>query len=136
MTPLESVAAWASPVRPNDIPASQHRLARLRLLDTLGLIAAASVEPVCRSVLKWAKPYTGAGRSTIVIDGTRAPAAIAALLHGTLADARDFDDNFPDSVIHPGSVVVPAALAAGEEIDVGWAEAGAAGVLRGAVVAR
>ena len=62
MTPLESVAAWASAVRPNDIPASQHRLVRLRLLDTVGLIAAASAEPVCRSVLQWAKPYTGAGR--------------------------------------------------------------------------
>src|SRR6202048_4288974 len=117
MTPSESVAAWASAVRPNDIPASQHRLARLRLLDTVGLIAAASAEPVCRSVLQWAKPYTGAGRSTIVIDGTRAPAAIAALVHGTLAHARDFDDTFPDSVMHPGSVVGPAALGLAEQLD-------------------
>ena len=136
MTPLESVAAWASAVRPNDIPASQHRLTRLRLLDTVGLIAAASAEPVCRSVLQWAKPYTGAGRSTIVIDGTRAPAAIAALVHGTLAHARDFDDTFPDSVIHPGSVVIPVALAAGEAIDVGWPELATAVVLGYEIAAR
>jgi len=136
MTPLASMAAWASAVRPADIAASQHRLARLRLLDTLGLIAAASAAPVCRSVLQWAKPYTGTGPSTIVIGSTRAPAAIAALVHGTLAHARDFDDTFPDSVVHPGSVVVPAVLAVAEEIDAGWPELATAVVLGYEIAAR
>jgi 2-methylcitrate dehydratase PrpD len=136
MTALENVAAWAGSVRPTDIPASQHRLVRLRLLDTFGLIAAASAEPVCRSVLQWAKPYAGAGPATVVIGGMCAPAAIAALVHGTLAHARDFDDTFPDSVVHPGSVVVPAALAVGQEADAGWPELTTAVVLGYEIAAR
>ena len=35
-------------------------------------------------------------------------------MHGSLAHARDFDDTFPDSVMHPGSTVIAASLAAGE----------------------
>jgi 2-methylcitrate dehydratase PrpD len=121
MTPLEILAAWASAVRPADIPAEQHRLARLRLLDTLGLIAAASVEPVCASALQWAKACSEGGNATILIGGGRTSPAVAALVHGTLAHARDFDDTFPDSVVHPGSIVVPAALAVSEEADAGFA---------------
>jgi 2-methylcitrate dehydratase PrpD len=136
MTPLESLAAWASNLQPADVPAEQHRLVRLRLLDTLGLIAAACVEPVCRSTLQWAKPYAGAGTATIIVDGARAPPAIAALVHGTLAHARDFDDTFPESVIHPGSVVVPAAVSLAEQTDAGFAELSTAIVLGYEVAAR
>jgi 2-methylcitrate dehydratase PrpD len=136
MTPLESVAAWASNLRPADIPAEQHRLVRLRLLDTFGLISAACVEPVGRSTLQWAKPYAGAGTATIVVGGTLAPPAIAALVHGTLAHARDFDDTFPESVIHPGSIVVPAAVSLAEQTDASFPELSTAIVLGYEVAAR
>ena len=43
-------------------------------------------------------------------------------MHGSLAHARDFDDTFPDTVVHPGSTVIAAALAAGERADVGFAD--------------
>ncbi|HEY2186452.1 MAG TPA: MmgE/PrpD family protein [Xanthobacteraceae bacterium] len=136
MTPLETLAAWASALRPADIPAEQHGLARLRLLDTLGLIAAASAEPVCRSTLQWAESYSGGGSATIIVAGRRASLAIAALVHGTLAHARDFDDTFPASVVHPGSVVVPAALGVGEQTGAGFPELTAAIVLGYEIAAR
>ena len=34
-----------------------------------------------------------------------------------LAHARDFDDTFTDTVVHPGSITIAAALAAGEQIN-------------------
>jgi 2-methylcitrate dehydratase PrpD len=136
MTPLEGLAAWASGVRPADIPAEQFKLVRLRLLDTLGLIAAAAAEPACQSMLQWAGAWAGAGTSTIVINGARAHPAIAALVHGTLAHARDFDDTFPDSVVHPGSVVVPAALGLAEQLDASFAELSTAIVVGYEVAAR
>jgi 2-methylcitrate dehydratase PrpD len=49
--------------------------------------------------------------------GKQALAATAALVHGSLAHARDFDDTYIDSVVHPGSTVIAAALAAGESVD-------------------
>jgi 2-methylcitrate dehydratase PrpD len=45
------------------------------------------------------------------------PSASAALVHGVAAHCHDFDDTFPDSVVHPGSVVIPTALAVAEALN-------------------
>src|SRR5262249_5108255 len=136
MTPLEDLAGWASGVQPADIPAEQIKLVRLRLLDTLGLIAAAAAEPVGQSMLQWADAWEGVGTATIVINGARAHPAIVALVHGTLAHARDFDDTFPESVVHPGSVVVSAALGLAEQLDASFAQLATAIVVGYEVAAR
>ena len=83
------------------MPAAERALAKLRILDTLGLILAAVDSPPGRVALEMA-----AQQGPTV--------AWTALAHATIAHARDFDDTFPDSVVHPGSVVVPVALAVGE----------------------
>src|ERR1044071_9296250 len=113
MTPLEAMAAWVSRLTPAEIPDEQHRLARLRLLDTLGLIAAAADHPAGISLAAFADHNAGPRATGLV---TRRPAApaVAALVHGALAHARDFDDTFPETLVHPGSIVVAASLAAGE----------------------
>jgi 2-methylcitrate dehydratase PrpD len=113
MTPLEQLAAWASTLAIADIPDEQLRLARLRLLDTLGLIGAASHHAAARSLIVWAAANPGTG-ATVLPTGGAAAAATAALVSGTLAHARDFDDTFADSVVHPGSPVNVAALAVAE----------------------
>jgi 2-methylcitrate dehydratase PrpD len=136
MTPLEMLAGWASTLRDADIPAEQHLLARLRVLDTFGLISAAGEEPVCGSVLQFANRYAKGGAATVIVDGAVVPPAIAALVHGSLAHARDFDDTFPDSVIHPGSVVIPAALSVAEQADAAFSELSTAIVLGYEIAAR
>jgi 2-methylcitrate dehydratase PrpD len=113
MTPLETLAAWASGVASADVPAEQRTLVRARLLDTIGLIAVAAEHPAGRSVMAWAAANAGAG-ATLLPNGASATPAVAALVHGSLAHARDFDDTFPDTVVHPGSTVIAAALAAAE----------------------
>src|SRR5262249_15569155 len=116
MTPLETLAEWASGVRPADVPAEQQALVRLRLLDSVGLIAAAATHPAGESLLAWARANSGTG-ATVLPTGAPAMPAVAALVHGSLAHARDFDDTFPDTVVHPGSTVVAATLAAAEARD-------------------
>jgi 2-methylcitrate dehydratase PrpD len=136
MTPLEDLAAWASAVQPADIPAAELKLVRLRLLDTLGLIAVAAAEPVCQTMLQWGSAWAGSGTATIVVNGARAHPAIVALVHGTLAHARDFDDTFPDSVVHPGSVVIPAALGLAEQLGASFVQLATAIVVGYEVAAR
>lgn len=116
MTPLETLAAWASAVVAADIPAAQHRRARFRILDTLGLIAAAADHPAGRSLAAWTEAGGGAG-AHVLINGASVAPAVAALVHGSLAHARDFDDSFSDTVVHPGSVVNAATLATAERAD-------------------
>jgi len=116
MTPLETLAAWVSTIGTADIPAEQHRRARLRILDTLGLVAAAAELPAAHSLAAWSASNKGSG-AHVLINGCAAPPAVAALVHGSLAHARDFDDSFSDTVVHPGSIVIAATLAAGEVTD-------------------
>jgi 2-methylcitrate dehydratase PrpD len=113
MTPLEALADWAAGVTSAEVPAEQQALARLRLLDSIGLVAAAAAHPAGESLLAWALANPGTG-ATVLPTSAPAALAVAALVHGSLAHARDFDDTFPDTVVHPGSTVVAATLAAGE----------------------
>jgi 2-methylcitrate dehydratase PrpD len=115
-TPLETLAMWASGITAADVPDAQHRRARQRLLDTLGLIAAAAEHPAGRSLAAWAGANSGTG-AHVLTTGSVASPAVAALVHGSLAHARDFDDTFSDTVVHPGSIVIAATLAAAEQAD-------------------
>lgn len=120
MTPLETLGTWASRITAADVPAVQHRRARLRVLDTMGLIAAAAEHPAGRSLAAWADTNSGAGAHVLVTGSPASPAA-AALVHGSLAHARDFDDTFADTVVHPGSIVIAATLATAEQADASFA---------------
>jgi 2-methylcitrate dehydratase PrpD len=135
MTPLEQLADWVSRVAPADVPAEQHQLVRARLLDTVGLIAAAADHPVAGSLVGWAQANAGSGATVLPTAGPATP-AVAALVNGSLAHARDFDDTFPDTVVHPGSTVIAAALAAAEANDASFAELSTAIVVGYEVAAR
>jgi len=68
VTALEDLAAWISSLTPDQIPNDQHRLARMRLVDTFGLIAAAIDHDAGKSLLAWASASPGAG-ATLVLNG-------------------------------------------------------------------
>jgi len=108
------LAEWSAGVRWGDLAADHRARVRGWLLDTLGVMLAAVEAPPGRAALELARGQGGRPEATLVASATRVPAAWAALAHGTLAHTLDFDDTLPASVVHPGSVVVPAALAAGE----------------------
>ena len=111
------LADWAVAVRPADIPEEQRRLAALRAIDTLGLVFAGFDTPAAAAIYDTVVTQGGRPEATLIGAHDRVPSAAAALAHGIVAHCRDFDDTFPDSVVHPGSVVVPVALALGETHD-------------------
>lgn len=125
-TPSEVIGAWAAALEWNAIPESSQIDAKLRLLDSLGLIMVGQTTDAGlaarRMTEKWAglAPAGPAGKSE-----TFGPAA-QALLNGTLAHCRDYDDTFSDSVVHPGSVIVPTALALAQSCDATAEDFGAA----------
>jgi 2-methylcitrate dehydratase PrpD len=73
MTPLESLASWASGVTPGDVPAEQQTLVRTRLLDTFGLIAAAAGHPAGGSLLAWAAANGGSGATVLPTGAAASP---------------------------------------------------------------
>jgi 2-methylcitrate dehydratase PrpD len=123
-----ALAEWSAALTWDGLPADVQERVRLWLLDSLGLMLAGSTFPPGRAVLEVVRRQGGAPEATLVGGGERIPAAWAALAHGTLAHSLDFDDTLPASVVHPGSLVIPTALAVGEA-------AGADGAALGAAIA-
>lgn len=88
--------------------------AKLRLLDTLGLILGAAETPIGQAV-RAAALQMGSGEDARSLGtGDRLPVGQATLIDGTLAHAADFDDTHDLSVVHPSAAIVPMALALGQ----------------------
>jgi 2-methylcitrate dehydratase PrpD len=119
MKPISrQLAEWCANVEQSDVPAAGvHDLIPLRILDTLGLIIAASNTDAVKAARMVAESLGGAAQSTVVGSVQRLPSSSAALVHGIAAHCHDFDDTLPDSVVHPGSVVIPTAVAVAEALD-------------------
>lgn len=87
------------------------------LLDIIGVASAAaaaaeSSEPFLNAILDFGGPQSGT--STVFTKGHNFAPQYAALLNATFAHTYDFDDTLVKGGLHPGSSVVPAALAQGE----------------------
>jgi 2-methylcitrate dehydratase PrpD len=108
-------ARWFAALDWSLLPARQRELAALRVLDTVGLLLAGAGTQAA-SIARVHAQRQSAGRAAIVASAQAATAGWAAFANGVAAHCWDFDDTFPDSVVHPGSVVVPTALAVGEEV--------------------
>lgn len=110
------LAAFASELTYDALDPDVVEAAEKALVDTLAsAYAGIDTEPGSR-ILEYADQHEGA-EATVIGSGDGAPAHIAALVNGTLAHALDVDDGHRSAAGHPGSAVVPAALAVGERID-------------------
>ena len=100
----------------SDLPSDIVEAAHLRLLDTIGIMLAATDTPIGRAARGGALAM-GSGTSNRIVEfGDRSSAMLAALADGTLAHAMDFDDTHDPSLVHPSAAIVPTALAVGEMV--------------------
>jgi 2-methylcitrate dehydratase PrpD len=117
------VADWVAGLRPADVPSPVAEAVRLLALDTVGAALAGRDQPWTGAIRAWALAGASGeapkGRARIWGDARAVlRAADAALVNGAAAHAFELDD-FHNAKLHPGAVVVPAALAVGEALDAG-----------------
>jgi len=109
-------AAFVANAKYSDIPADAVESAKKSILDTLGVILAASgAEPAVRGVVDLVRESGGRPESSILGFGGRVPAMMAAFANGAMAHCLDFDDHAPEGH-HPSSSIVPAAFALAERV--------------------
>jgi 2-methylcitrate dehydratase PrpD len=90
------------------------RAARHRILDTLAaMVSGAHMKPG-EMAIRYARAQGGTPEATILTTNIRTSAVNAALVNGMFAHADETDDFEPVTKAHPGSHVVPAALAMAE----------------------
>ena len=101
----------------DDLPPAAVRAAKLGVLDTLGVILAATgVAPGLDRFAELAKLDGGRPESTILGFGGRVPAPSAAFVNGASAHAIDFDDIHDSMGTHPSAPVVSATMALAERL--------------------
>jgi 2-methylcitrate dehydratase PrpD len=96
------------------LPEAAREAARKSILDTLGVMLAASgLEPAVRGVIEIVQQSGGTPECSVLAFGGRAPALMAALANGALAHCLDYDDQTPWGQ-HCASSIVPAVFAIAE----------------------
>ncbi len=89
--------------------------AKRRILDVVGVaLAGYALMEFPRLVVGYVASMGGTPEATIIQTKKKFPAINATLANGLCAHAIDMDDGHRFAALHPGTVVVPAALAAAE----------------------
>ena len=100
-------------------PVSQHdrERAALHVLDWVGCVAAGALTPPGVAIRSWARTL-GAGPCR-TIGALSLDPRDAALVNGSVGNILEMDDFHRAAIVHPGPVVVPAALAQAEALGAG-----------------
>jgi len=108
------VAAKASSLRYEQLPAEIVELARQTLLDWLAVAIAGSRQELSRILVEEAQDQGGRPVATLVGHGFKTSIQQAALVNGATSHALDYDDTNFVAYGHCGVVIIPAILALAE----------------------
>src|SRR5262245_53902978 len=108
------LAEFAAALSSESVPARVLGQARDCLADSLACGLFGSTQPWGEMMAENAVTESAAGPCTLLGRSETLPPAPAALVNGTAIHGYELDDLIVGAVVHPGAVVVPAALAAAE----------------------
>ncbi len=121
--PTRELANWITHLRYEDLPQRTREVVRIAILDTVGAGVHGYSTPWAQLLLTWAKRGTS-GAGVAHVWGEAKPTlrcSDAALVNGTASHAFELDD-YHNAKLHPGAVVVPAAIAVAEKINASGAD--------------
>lgn len=110
----DQLAAFVCDTNYETLPVEALDMAKLCFLDWLGSVYAGKTSQSAVAMLLVAKSLGGNPEATVIPDGSRSSAYIAALVNGAAAHVVEMDDLHKGSVLHPGAPVISAALAMAE----------------------
>src|SRR5712672_4378040 len=108
------LAAYMAQARDMRLAPHVAQEAKHRVLDALAAIVSGSHLPAGEMAIHFARAQGGVAEATVLATDVRTSAVNAALANGMFAHADETDDFEPVTKAHPGSHVVPAALAMAE----------------------
>ena len=111
------ISHYVADAQSRDLPPLAVERAKHHLLDTLAAIVSGSRLEPGRQALTYIRSQGGKAEASVLGSRLRTSAVNAALANAMSAHADETDDSHPFSLTHPGSGVVPAALAMAERGD-------------------
>ncbi len=132
MNYTDRLADFMATLHVDDIPPDIRRLARVNMMDGIGVIVAgqAFLEHESDFRLKnYISLQSGAGQSTALGFNQSLSMQNAGFVNGSLSEVLDWQDTTMPARLHSGSGTVPAVLAAGE-----WRKSSGPDILKAMVV--
>lgn len=111
-----ALARFAAELTYEAVPPPVIEHVKLCLIDTLGCGLFGSTLPWSKIVADFARDLGGKRESTVWGRRFKVSAPNAALANGTAVHSFELDDLHKTSIVHPGSIAVPPALAMAESI--------------------
>ncbi len=100
----------------DDIPDRAIEATKVLILDTTAVAAAGVCASGISELIDLVRADCGKGLSKVLFKDLRIPPHEAALINSSMIHAQDFDDTHDKAHIHAMAMVLPAALAASDEI--------------------
>jgi 2-methylcitrate dehydratase PrpD len=113
-TITQQLAAFVVRCNIDNIPAPVFARSKLFALDTLVVALAGARAASSKLVVGLAEKLGGNPQASVIGWPMRTSVTQAALCNGAITHAVELDDDHRTSVLHPGTVVLPAALAMAE----------------------
>jgi 2-methylcitrate dehydratase PrpD len=116
-SPTQALARFSSHLKFEDLPPNIVEAFKTYLLDGIGCGIFGSTQPWSKIVNGMIKEEKGKRESTLWLERFKGPSSSVSLGLGVMIHSFDFDD-YHNAKIHPGAVVIPAALSMGERLEV------------------
>jgi 2-methylcitrate dehydratase PrpD len=104
------VTSLQESVLPPEVVAAAKRV----VIDWFAVTLPGGLLPPATLLVEALAEELGRGGSRLYPSNAAAPMRVAALINGAASHTIEFDDIFRDAIYHPGTVVIPAALAAAQ----------------------
>ncbi len=108
------LSEFAATCRFDMIPQKVVEHAKICLLDSLGCGLFGSTLPWPKIMIETLLAHDRESEASLLGNAKRCSVFHAPLINGTMIHSFELDDLHKRSIVHPGSVVIPAALATGE----------------------
>lgn len=115
------LAAFLAKTPAGELPDRLFDLACRCVVDTIGVVRFGAVQPWSQLAAAQGRrtlgpvPNPGRGPCTVIGHDWKATPPVAAFVNGAAGHAFELDDVHDETIMHPGTVVIPAALAVAEE---------------------
>jgi aconitate decarboxylase len=107
---------WLADLSNDQVPDAVVARAKDLILDGLGCALVGAQLPWSRTAVEAMTRFEGRGEVTLIGWGRTLPAPAAALLNGTFIQGFELDDFHPLGPLHSASVILPALLAASQQL--------------------
>jgi 2-methylcitrate dehydratase PrpD len=111
---ISEVSAYIARGTVAALPAEVTKKAKCHILDTLAAIVSGSHLIPGQLAIQYIKNQGGKKEAQVAASSVVTSAIHAALANGMMAHADETDDSHTKALVHPGSAIVPAALAMSE----------------------